>query len=72
MSTTWVVSQCCQAPVRLAFPDLASETAGVVCSRCHAEAGRPGAEDSPEVDEFLRWYATVPVLHATFRRVNPS
>lgn len=53
MSTAYVVSQCCQAPVRLAFPNFRAECAQVVCVRCGRTAGTPGAEDSLDVEELL-------------------
>lgn len=61
MSTRYVITECCQAPVRLAFPNFAAECADVVCCRCRATAGRPGAEDSPDVASFLR-LSGIPVL----------
>jgi hypothetical protein len=57
-----VITQCCGASVRLGYPHQASLTVGVICSRCHREAGRPGAEDSPDVERFLDWYREMPVL----------
>lgn len=54
MSTAYVITTCCQAPVRLAFPDFMSESAEVICVCCGRTAGTPGAEDSPDVEEFIQ------------------
>ena len=53
MSTRFVITECCRAPVQLRYPNVVSECALVVCACCHAVAGIPGAEDSSDVEEFL-------------------
>jgi hypothetical protein len=62
VAMTGVITQCCGAPVRLGYPEQTSLTVGVICSRCHREAGRPGIEDSPDVERFLDWYREMPTL----------
>lgn len=59
MSTTWVVSACCQQPVTLAHPDQGALTAAVVCTGCGRCAGTPGVEDSPDVGRYLMFVAWV-------------
>lgn len=62
MSTRWVVSACCQAPVQLRYPNVVAEVALVVCACCHAVAGIPGAEDSLDVAEFLGVACRTPMI----------
>lgn len=62
MSTRYVISACCYAPVELRFPNLAADCALVVCARCTAVAGAPGAEDSPDVEAFLTQAAHTDML----------
>lgn len=61
LSTRYVVTTCCRAPVRLATPNFLAECADVVCVGCGRIAGTPGAEDSPDVEEFVR---IVPIIRA--------
>lgn len=53
MSTRFVITACCQAPVELRYPNVCAMSALLVCTGCNAVAGAPGAEDSPDVDAFL-------------------
>jgi hypothetical protein len=53
MSTAYVVTTCCAAPVGLVDPSFECEAAHLVCARCGREAGSPGAEDSEDVEALL-------------------
>lgn len=64
MSTRFVITECCAAPVRLGWPDFACDAAEVVCCACGRTAGTPGAEDAPEVDQFVRTWRDIPVVGA--------
>jgi hypothetical protein len=64
VTTRFVITQCCAAPVRLAWPNFQCDAAEVVCCACSRTAGTPGGEDAPEVDQFLDWFREMPILHA--------
>jgi hypothetical protein len=53
MSTRYVVTECCAAPVVLVGRNFECEAAHLVCVRCGREAGSPGAEDSEAVQDLL-------------------
>jgi hypothetical protein len=55
MSTRYVVTECCTAPVVLSDPDTMSLTVRAICARCRAEVGTPGVEDGLGVSRFVQW-----------------
>jgi len=56
MSTRYVITTCCAAPVKLTEPRNDALACRAVCTRCGREVGSPGVEDGTEVERFIRDY----------------